>query len=75
VGKQKISSIALSVDSQLFDDLENYLDFCREYGYKFNEADLNNMRSYSFQQYSKFSSGKPAKNMWEVDAERFGCNI
>ena len=25
---------------QIFDDLDNYRNFCRDYGYRFNEADL-----------------------------------
>lgn len=55
---------------RIFNELEQYLEFCREYGYKYNEADLFNMRAYPFQQYSKFTAGKNAKNMWEVDSQR-----
>lgn len=53
----------------IFDDLEKYLDFCREYGYKYDEADLYNQRSFAFRQFSKFCTGKPAKDMWSVDAK------
>jgi hypothetical protein len=49
---------------QIFDDLEKYLDFCVEYGYKFDEADLYNQRSYVFRQYLKAATGKVAKNQW-----------
>jgi hypothetical protein len=49
---------------QIFDDLEKYLDFCVEYGYKFDEADLYNQRSYVFRQYLKAATGKIAKNQW-----------
>lgn len=55
---------------QIFDDLEQYLEFCRDYGYKFNEADLYNWKSYAFQQYNKYVQGKPAKDMWNQDAPR-----
>jgi len=55
---------------QIFDDLESYLNFCRDFGYKFNEGDLYNFKSYAYQQYSKFSQGKRAKNMWEIDSSR-----
>lgn len=55
---------------QIFDDLEAYLNFCRDFGYKFNEGDLYNFKSYAYQQYSKFSQGKRAKNMWEIDSGR-----
>jgi uncharacterized protein YifE (UPF0438 family) len=64
-----------STENTLFDDLDKYREFCIEYGYRFNEADLLNMRSYSFQQFSKLASGKNAKNMWEEDARRLNCNI
>ena len=59
----------------IHEDLSKFKEFCCDYGYKFNEADLNNMRSYAFQQQSKFANGKQAKNMWEIDAERLNCNI
>lgn len=53
---------------QLFDDIQNYLDFCREYGYKFDEADLYRERSYAYRQYQKFVAGKPARNQWDADS-------
>lgn len=56
---------------QLFEDLEKYLEFCQDHGYRYNEADLYNYRSYAFQQYNKHTQGKMAKNMWEEDARRF----
>jgi len=48
----------------VFDDLESYLEFCRDYGYRFDEADLGNWKSYAYQQFNKFLQGKPAKDMW-----------
>lgn len=59
----------------IFDDLEAFLEFCQDYGYRFNEADLYNWKSYAFQQYSKHAQGKFAKDMWVEDARRFGRNI
>lgn len=53
---------------QLFDDLDNYLNFCRDYGYKFDEADLYSQRSYAYRQYSKLTSGKQPRDMWAQDA-------
>lgn len=50
--------------NQVFDDLEKYLEFCKSHGYRYNEADLYNWKSYAWQQYSKFQAGKPAKDMW-----------
>ena len=55
---------------QTLDDLDQYREFCVDYGYKFNEADLYNFRSYAFQQFNKHSQGKPAKNMWDEDLRR-----
>lgn len=52
---------------QIFDDLEQFLTFCQDFGYKFNEADLYNWKSYAFQQFSKFAQGKTAKDMWDQD--------
>jgi len=58
--------------NQTLEDLSNFLEFCREYGYRFNENDLYNFRSYAWQQYNKFVQGKNVKNMWVEDARRFG---
>ena len=55
----------------IFDDLQQFLEFCQDYGYRYNEGDLYNFKSYAWQQYNKYSQGKNAKNMWEEDARRF----
>ena len=52
---------------QIFEDLDNYRNFCRDHGYRFNEADLYNTKNYIFRQFQKFVAGKPAKNQWEID--------
>ena len=52
--------------NELFDELDKLREFCADYGYRFNEADLHNFKSYAWQQYSKFAQGKNAKNMWEI---------
>lgn len=57
--------------TQVLDDLEKFLQFCVQYGYRYNEADLYNFKSYAWQQYNKFIQGKNAKNMWWEDARRF----
>lgn len=54
----------------VFGDLEEYLGFCKEYGYRYDERDLYNWRSYAYQQFNKFLQGKPAKDMWRIDASR-----
>ena len=57
--------------NQIFDDLERYRDFCVEFGYKFDESHLYNMRNYAYQQYSKFTARKNFKDQWEADQRRF----
>ncbi len=55
---------------QVWEDLGRYLEFCRDYGYKFNEADLYNNRVYAFQQFRKLEAGKPPRDMWTQDSSR-----
>lgn len=55
--------------NKIFDDLEKYLEFCREFGYKYDEVDLNNNKSYVFRQFTKYITGRPVKNNWETDAK------
>jgi len=56
---------------EIQDDLEKLLEFCQDYGYRYNEADLYKFKSYAWQQYNKYSQGKNAKNMWDEDTRRF----
>lgn len=55
--------------NQLFDDLEKYLEFCKDYGYPYDESTLYDMRNYAYRQYQKFASGKTAKDQWAEDAK------
>ena len=55
---------------QVWEDLDRYLNFCRDFGYKFNEADLYNNRVYAFQQFRKLEAGKEPRDMWAQDAGR-----
>ena len=57
--------------TEIQEDLEKLLEFCQDFGYRFNEADLYNFKSYAWQQFNKFSQGKNAKNMWDEDTRRF----
>jgi hypothetical protein len=54
----------------VFDDLEQFLSFCQSFGYRFNEADLYNWKSYAYQQFNKHLQGKFAKDMWAIDSRR-----
>ncbi len=51
--------------AQIFTDLENYREFCVDFGYVFNEATLYDMRNFVFRQFQKNQAGKPAKYNWE----------
>jgi hypothetical protein len=57
--------------NQIFNDLDLYRDFCREYGYKFDERDLYSGQSYVWRQFQKAFAGKDVKDQWEVDFIRF----
>jgi hypothetical protein len=50
--------------NQIFQDLENYLAFCQDFGYVFNEATLYDMRNYVYRQHAKQLAGKWAKDGW-----------
>ena len=50
--------------AQIFEDLEKYLEFCKDYGYKYDASDLYNQRSYVYRQYTKQTTGKEAKDQW-----------
>ncbi len=54
--------------TQLFDDLDRYLKFCVEYGYKYDEANLYDPQSYVWRQALKESMGKFARNQWQENA-------
>jgi hypothetical protein len=56
--------------AEIFDHLEMFQEFCQDYGYRYNEADLYNFKSYAWQQFNKYSQGKNAKSMWSEDARR-----
>ena len=54
----------------IFEDLEQYLRFCQDFGYKYDEKDLYNWKSYAYQQFNKHLQGKFAKDMWSIDSSR-----
>jgi hypothetical protein len=51
--------------NQIFEDLEKYKEFCVDFGYKFDEATLYDMRNFVYRQHTKNLAGKPAKDNWE----------
>lgn len=56
---------------QIFEDLEKYKEFCVDWGYKYDESTLYDMRSYAYQQYTKFVGHKNFKDGWADDAKKF----
>ena len=54
---------------QIFDDLEKYKEFCVDFGYKFDEATLYDMRSFAYRQHQKQLAGKYPKNSWSEDSK------
>lgn len=64
MAKQKLTG-TFSTNNQLFEDLEKYKEFCVDYGYKFDEATLYDMRNYVYRQHNKQLTGKPVKDGWE----------
>jgi hypothetical protein len=61
--------------NQIFDDLEKLLEFCVEYGYKYDEANLYDMRSYTYQQYTKYATHKNFKDGWSDDARKMSSSV
>jgi hypothetical protein len=53
--------------TKIFDDLDNYRNFCREYGYIFNEAHLYKGDS-PWGQYSRWRRGERVVDNWKKDA-------
>lgn len=52
-------------ENQVFTDLENYREFCVDFGYKFDESTLYDMRSFAYRQFQKKLTGKDPKNSWD----------
>ena len=57
--------------NQIFEDLDTLRNFCREYGYRFDERDLYNTRSNTYKQFQRYLAGKPIKSQWETDLAKF----
>lgn len=57
--------------NQIFNDLDRLRNFCREYGYRFDERDLYENKSYVYRQFQKFLQNKNVKNQWDLDLAKF----
>ncbi len=57
--------------NKVFDDLDAYRNFCRDFGYVFNEKDLYK-RNTPYGQYERFKRGDRVVNNWEEDSRMAG---
>ena len=55
--------------NRVFNDLDAYRNFCRDYGYRFDESDLYR-RNTPYNQFDKLRRGEYVKNNWDVDTAR-----
>jgi hypothetical protein len=63
---KKTSSI-----NKIFNDLDRYRYFCREFGYRFDEADLYNIRTWGYKQFQRMLAGQRPRNQWEIDYAKY----
>lgn len=54
---------------KVLDDLESFLNFCREYGYVYDEKNLYSQKSFEYRQFQKFLQGKPCKDNWAIHGD------
>ena len=68
--KENLKMIRNKRVNQVFDDLDAYRDFCRYYGYKFDEKDLYR-RNTPYGQYERYKRGDQVTNHWIEDEKYF----
>jgi len=61
--------------TKIFNDLDDYRDFCREEGFSFNEADLYKPGSYWGLYDRRNRNGLVIDNQWEKGARIFKRSI
>jgi len=59
----KVNPRRLSVN-KIYDQLEVFRDFCSYHGYRYDEADCWNIKSFQWQQYLKVEKGNLPVNNW-----------
>ena len=60
---------------KVFEDLEAYTGFCKEYGYKVKPEHLYNKSSRIWRLYSqRYMADKPVRDMWEIDGKKYKNN-
>ena len=56
--------------NDIFNDLEDLLEFCRNYGYPYDERALTDMSMYTAQQFNRYRSHKQFRDQWADDARK-----
>jgi len=56
--------------NKIFDDLDIYREFCKEFGHVFNEAHLYNTTT-AWGQYERYRKGQRVVNNWKEDRRAF----
>ena len=57
--------------TEIFNDLDDYRDFCVKFGRVFNEAALYKERDHNYNDYLKYKEKKRIPNHWVRDKNRF----
>jgi hypothetical protein len=61
--------------SKVFEDLEAYQAFCKEYGYVYDPKTLYQKSSRIWRLYSqRYMADKPVRDMWEIDGKKYKNN-
>jgi len=58
----------------IFDQLEQYREFCVNYGYAYNPAHLNKENNGTYKEFVKLQRGREPRNRWIEDAKKFSGN-
>jgi hypothetical protein len=56
--------------NKIFDDLDTYREFCKDFGHIFNEAHLYDART-PWGQYERYKRGQRVINNWKEDRRAF----
>lgn len=47
----------------IFNELDQYLNFCREYGHVYDPQDIGR-QTQSYQDFQRLQAGKPVRDQW-----------
>ena len=55
--------------TKVFNDLDDYLRFCKEFGWAYDEADLYRADAPGYAEYTRFKAGTRIPKNWMRDAK------